>query len=663
MKRLLILVCFLLLVTTAAMAEKLESWDAVQEKFEQAYSRNARTLTFTLSPALLKEQEKDSSILYRTAARAGYHSVYWTWWTDGKVEMTTMKPFDCPFRVVQDENGMIDAVSEMRSAGAKDFALVLDLNLYTTLRKNPSRASIILKKGGLFTYGEMYYEDTPCVLIYTSCEYWNGTVREATGETELLEVIREIGSLGYDAFGIVLDRKTYNLLMATDFRKLTALQAAAFINCGASPYQDDFMLVYRKEGESVFYPGYVIVRAVQAGQEDSLPPRLRQTLTKAKKLLEGISGSRADMVLAIHDLLCRRVTYLDDDSADEDDCCIGAIMNGLANCDGYSDAFYLLCGLKGIPVRLVIGEPIVEGKSKKDNSHMWNLVLLRGKWRGMDLTWDDDGNMGISYIQYNMGMDRMKSIYTFNSTYFPSAMLRTTDLLDRPAPEYEVSTAEEVISAIRGAVSGGKGRIVLWMDDHLNRQYQVSGTIWKWLDLAGASGTDYYYTDQKRVDLCDIRKLGTGIKVLQADTPQALVSKLKQNQSKSVREIRIYCSDDLDATYRKNNANIWKWLDLAGISASVGHYQDRKMIVLTDIRKLDTSVMVLEADSPQALVSKLKQNRSKTIREYRIYCSDSLFSAYQKNERDIWKWLENSGIQDATVYHYTDRKMLQIYTK
>ena len=662
MKRLLILVCFLLLVTTAAMAEKLESWDAVQEKFEQAYSRNARTLTFTLSPALLKEQEKDSSILYRTAARAGYHSVYWTWWTDGKVEMTTMKPFDCPFRVVQDENGMIDAVSEMRSAGAKDFALVLDPELYMDLRKKPGKTGVILKKGGLYSYG-MYYEDMLCVLTYNSCEYWDGIVREVTGEKEMLEAIREMGSLGYDEFAIVTDRKTYNSLTASENRKLIALQTAAFVNCMPALYYDEHMFVYRKEGESVFYPSYVIVRAVQAGQEDSLPPRLRQTLTKAKKLLEGVSGSRADMVLAIHDLLCRHITYLIDESTEEDDCCIGAILHGMANCDGYAGAFYLLCGLKGIPARLVMGDSIEEGKSKEKNGHMWNLVLLHGKWRGMDVTWDDQGAMGISYDQYNMGMDRMKSLYIFNDTYFPSAMLRTTDLQDRPVPEYEVSTAEEVISAIRNAVSSGKEKIYLWMDSSLYRQYQVAGTMWKWLDLAGASGTDYYHDDLKRVDLCDIKKLATGIKVMQADSPQALVSKLKMNQGKSVREIRIYCSDSLYSDFRKNNANIWKWLDLGGISATYNYYPTIKMIVLTDIRKLDTSVMVLEADSPQALVSKLKQNRSKTIREYRIYCSDSLFSAYQKNNQDIWKWLENSGIKNATVYHYTETKMLQIYTK
>ncbi len=64
----------------------------------------------------------------------------------------------------------------------------------------------------------------------------------------------------------------------------------------------------------------------------------------------------------------------------------GALVNGIAVCDGYSYALeYLLDGL-GI-TNLVGAGYVVDGTSRE--GHMWSYVYLYGDWYGVDVTWND----------------------------------------------------------------------------------------------------------------------------------------------------------------------------------------------------------------------------------------------------------------------------------
>ena len=221
---------------------------------------------------------------------------------------------------------------------------------------------------------------------------------------------------------------------------------------------------YHQKDRSIFFPGYEIIQAVQNGREHTLPSRLQETLEVARKMVSGVTGSQASMEREIHDLMCDHIKYKIDDSSNEDDCCIGAILNGRANCDGYSDAFFLLCGLKNIPVKLMTGGVIKGLSPGEDPTHMWNLVLLGGSWRGVDVTADDpDSSYEIGYSHFNMGMDRMKENYSFVEDFLPDNVLRETILHEQPVPEYRLSTVEELIGILRSASNGGTPKVILWM--------------------------------------------------------------------------------------------------------------------------------------------------------------------------------------------------------
>lgn len=64
----------------------------------------------------------------------------------------------------------------------------------------------------------------------------------------------------------------------------------------------------------------------------------------------------------------------------------GALVNGLAVCDGYSNAFYRLCSVCGIEAN------IVSGTVDTGEGHEWNMVKLDDGWYWVDVTWADAGS-------------------------------------------------------------------------------------------------------------------------------------------------------------------------------------------------------------------------------------------------------------------------------
>ena len=95
----------------------------------------------------------------------------------------------------------------------------------------------------------------------------------------------------------------------------------------------------------------------------------------------------------------------------------GALIDGVAVCEGYARAFLYLCSSVGIPCELVSG--VADGVQ-----HMWNMVYLNGQWYHIDLTWDDpvvkDSPLtnNISYNYFNTTTEQIKKDHSIDETYF-----------------------------------------------------------------------------------------------------------------------------------------------------------------------------------------------------------------------------------------------------
>lgn len=75
----------------------------------------------------------------------------------------------------------------------------------------------------------------------------------------------------------------------------------------------------------------------------------------------------------------------------------GALIEGIAVCEGYSEAFKLLCDRAGIDCIIVTGE--LDGVG-----HAWNRVRINDKWYDVDVTNNDKEELANSHINIPMAI-------------------------------------------------------------------------------------------------------------------------------------------------------------------------------------------------------------------------------------------------------------------
>ena len=79
--------------------------------------------------------------------------------------------------------------------------------------------------------------------------------------------------------------------------------------------------------------------------------------------------------------------------------CLSALLgsDGTAGpvCEGYAEAFKILCDRKEIPCVLVSG-PATSSPESEGESHAWNFTKINDAWYGVDVTWNDPTVSGIS---------------------------------------------------------------------------------------------------------------------------------------------------------------------------------------------------------------------------------------------------------------------------
>ncbi len=148
------------------------------------------------------------------------------------------------------------------------------------------------------------------------------------------------------------------------------------------------------------------------------------------------------------------------------DCAIGALLNGSADCDGYSDAMTLCCGLAGVPCRYIHGESTASlRRNTGSNTHLWNLVFVGGSWLMCDVTWGDQDREEPCYLYFNIGRRNASLSYHWNTaTQFPDIAPMadfSTQLMpdQQPVPAY---SQEDVYLAARSAALEGKRRLTLY---------------------------------------------------------------------------------------------------------------------------------------------------------------------------------------------------------
>ena len=177
----------------------------------------------------------------------------------------------------------------------------------------------------------------------------------------------------------------------------------------------------------VEYPGDRIVDAYFSGDSSTLTANEVRALNKAVSMVEKAKGeatSDIELEIILHDMLASEVNYYDgttDVLYPKDPprhlTAIGALLDGKANCQGYTDGFYVLASIAGFKV----GRMNVYDYS---GWHILNTIMLDGKWYVVDVTFNDcmaDGNEYIpSYRLFNAGEDKiLEYFWGSEMEYYP----------------------------------------------------------------------------------------------------------------------------------------------------------------------------------------------------------------------------------------------------
>ena len=139
------------------------------------------------------------------------------------------------------------------------------------------------------------------------------------------------------------------------------------------------------------------------------------------------TSNRYNFVEDVHEYLCNNVIYPSFSSSNYvGDChdAYGALVNGYAVCQGYADAFKLICDKYKVPCVFISG-------SSDGVGHAWNAVQMDdGKWYLLDATWADQ-TWGIYYGYFLVGTETLDS----SNETFSESHVRDSDLL-MPALDY-----------------------------------------------------------------------------------------------------------------------------------------------------------------------------------------------------------------------------------
>ena len=148
--------------------------------------------------------------------------------------------------------------------------------------------------------------------------------------------------------------------------------------------------------KAYYYPGNRILYAWRTGDTSMLSQAELEAMAVAEQVVKEAAeySDPWTQELYIYNWLCSHVEY-ESPNMDVDNetykglrqlTCLGSLLDGKANCQGYTDGFYLLANMLGMDVGRIRGDGEGEG-------HIWNSIMLDGKRYIVDVTFGDADNI------------------------------------------------------------------------------------------------------------------------------------------------------------------------------------------------------------------------------------------------------------------------------
>lgn len=175
--------------------------------------------------------------------------------------------------------------------------------------------------------------------------------------------------------------------------------------------------------------------------QDEYLTKMTAVEKEVNTLLSAVKGkSDFEKIKYFHDQIIKKSTY----SLEGDDIMnvYGTLVNGVNHCDGFSDAFNLLCNAAGIQCNTVVGMTTVR--------HAWNIFRLDGNWYYTDLTADNaDFYDGATYVVFGATHDLITELgYTLEATYAPyvPSITKPLNISNRYTPK--ISAGQDTLTEL-----------------------------------------------------------------------------------------------------------------------------------------------------------------------------------------------------------------------
>ena len=161
-----------------------------------------------------------------------------------------------------------------------------------------------------------------------------------------------------------------------------------------------------------------------------------------------------EKLISIHNYVCALTTYKSDkEGALYCYSAYGCMVDRQSVCEGYAEAFKLLCERNGIDCILVTGNAVHSGKIE---AHMWNYVRMDdGEWYAVDPTWNDAADIYGNYSYFLIGSESIIKGTPFYESHVPTYNFSGMEIEGFTYPELSVNEYDP--NGVKQEYKFGKG--------------------------------------------------------------------------------------------------------------------------------------------------------------------------------------------------------------
>lgn len=322
-------------------------------------------------------------------------------------------------------------------------------------------------------------------------EYYGRSVLESMNKPALLYAYDQIAA-GVETALPAID--VYN-----DTQPITKDELQLVVELYRADYAHHFWLgnsynmSYNSKTVLLIYPAYLLTG-------DALTAAKARFEEEASAVLSGITPDMTEYEkeLYIHDTLAQRVTYNESTYAHS---AYGALVDGVAVCEGYAEAFQYLLHRVGIWSFLVTGDA--------GGPHEWNMVRIDGNYYHVDLTWNDQGEE-LYHEYFNVTDAQIGKDHTADATYTLPACTASDAFyftgkdtyLSTYTPEQVALLLQDNDLSVHIYLPGGASAFWSWFSANINQILSLAGV---------RSGCSYGYSRLNDEMVLKITRLGVKV--------------------------------------------------------------------------------------------------------------------------------------------------------